>query len=236
MLVFLYTWFLKAWAELLAWIAIILVGSGIFGLGFAVKYWAENNYAEGETTQKALNASAYIIWVLFGIYMLMVCCLYYSIKISIKVLKVAAKVLMRNLHMIIVPISMIIIMGAWIALYIYALLYLMTVGKVTEVSETYYGVNVYSYFKFEWSTEEKYYIWFSLFYFFWVAALLVAATQYIIIVAVASWYFTQSDDKGGDFSLCRGLWWTLRYNLGSLMFGSFLMAVVWMIRTIFEYI
>jgi len=79
-------------------------------------------------------------------------------------------------------------------------------------------------------------LWYSLFCFFWVAALIIASTQYVLIVAVASWYFTENTDKRGDFSICRGYWWTFRYNAGSLMFGSFLIALVWMIRVIFEYL
>merc|ERR1712166_1567894 len=34
----------------------------------------------------------------------------------------------------------------------------------------------------------------------------------------------------------RGYWWMFRYNLGSLAFGSFLIALVIVIRLIFEYI
>jgi len=34
----------------------------------------------------------------------------------------------------------------------------------------------------------------------------------------------------------KGLWWAFRYNLGSLAFGSMLLAIVWMIRVIFEYL
>jgi choline transporter-like protein 2/4/5 len=34
----------------------------------------------------------------------------------------------------------------------------------------------------------------------------------------------------------KGIWWTFRYNFGSLAFGSFILAVVWMIRIAFEYL
>jgi hypothetical protein len=34
----------------------------------------------------------------------------------------------------------------------------------------------------------------------------------------------------------RGYWWLVRYNLGSVLFGSFIIAVVCMIRAVFEYI
>lgn len=58
----------------------------------------------------------------------------------------------------------------------------------------------------------------------------------MLIVAVASWYFTENAEHRGDFSLMRGYWWLWRYNLGSILFGSFLIAVIWFIRIIFEYV
>ena len=79
-------------------------------------------------------------------------------------------------------------------------------------------------------------LWGSLFLFFWFSAFLIAAVQYVLIVAVASWYFTTNTDKRGDFSIMRGYWWLIRYNLGSVLFGSFLIAVICMVRAVFEYI
>ena len=79
-------------------------------------------------------------------------------------------------------------------------------------------------------------MWASLFYFFWISAFLVAAAQYVLIVAVSSWYFTENSDRRGDFSILRGYHWLWRYNVGSVLFGSFIIAVVMLIRAIFEYI
>jgi len=36
--------------------------------------------------------------------------------------------------------------------------------------------------------------------------------------------------------LIRGFWWAFRYNFGSLAFGSFLLAIIWTIRVVFEYV
>ena len=72
-------------------------------------------------------------------------------------------------------------------------------------------------------------MWASLFYFFWISAFLMAAAQYVLIVAVCSWYFTENSDRRGDFSITRGYIWLWRYNVGSVLFGSVLIAVVCMI-------
>lgn len=71
---------------------------------------------------------------------------------------------------------------------------------------------------------------------FWIAELLSAIFQYIIIVGVCTWYFSSSYSKRGNLALSKGLWWAFRYNFGSLAFGSFLLAIIWTIRLIFEYV
>ena len=71
---------------------------------------------------------------------------------------------------------------------------------------------------------------------FWVCELLSAIFKYSLIVGVCTWYFTSTSDKRGNFTIFKGLWWSLRYNFGSLAFGSFLLAIIWTIRIVFEYL
>ena len=70
---------------------------------------------------------------------------------------------------------------------------------------------------------------------FWIAELLAAIFHYALIVGVCTWYFTSTADSRGRFSLLKGFWWSFRYNLGSLALGSFILALIWMVRIIFEY-
>lgn len=61
-----------------------------------------------------------------------------------------------------------------------------------------------------------------------------ALFQYAVIVGTCTWYFTSTQDSRGNFSLCQGFLWGLKYNQGSLAFGSFLLAVIWVIRICME--
>lgn len=72
--------------------------------------------------------------------------------------------------------------------------------------------------------------------FLWVTAFILASTKYVIIVACASWYFTSNKNHSGDFGIFRGYKWLWRYNVGSVLFGAFVITVMWIIRIIFEYI
>ena len=42
----------------------------------------------------------------------------------------------------------------------------------------------------------------------------------------ATWYFSAADD---GISLFRGMCWAYSYHLGSLAFGSFIIALIWFI-------
>lgn len=101
----------------------------------------------------------------------------------------------------------------------------------------------------QWSSFElnKFMIAFHVFAWLWTNQFISAVSICIIAGAVADWYFTRpSGDpehptKGGDGesfkcpigrSCCR----TFRFHLGSLAFGSFIIAAVQMLRIIMKYI
>lgn len=237
-LIFFWNLMLRMFAEILAWISIFVVGIGLLALGFFIKYYADANYPEGDSTQKWLNIASYVVWAMFGIYVLAVLCSFMAIKISVKVLRVAAKVIMSNLRMIVVPIVGMVVILVWIIFFGYSLLWLMSCGEMqsNQLTNPIDGTIIGTYVSYKWTDTEKYMMWAALFYFLWIVAFALAATQFVLIVAVASWYFTESTRHRGDFSLMRGYWWLWRYNLGSVLFGSFMIALVWFIRIIFEYI
>ena len=80
-----------------------------------------------------------------------------------------------------------------------------------------------------------------LFMFFWIAAFIMAINEFVIIVAAITWYYSDKDkpdDDGipGDSDVSVGMWWSIRYHAGTLAAGSLILAIVWMIRAIFEYV
>lgn len=77
--------------------------------------------------------------------------------------------------------------------------------------------------------------------FLWIITFLIACNEFVVIVSAITWYYsdkTEEDDDGipGDSDVSTGFKWTFRYHMGSLAFGSFILALVWIIRAIFEYI
>jgi len=132
--------------------------------------------------------------------------------------------------MLVVPLIGSVALVVWICFYAYCLMWLMSCGELVEVDLPLLG----SYYYYRWTKEEKWMMFFSLFMFFWVAAFLQAASKYVLIVGVANWYFKA--EKKGEFSIFQGYWWLLRYNIGSILFGSWIISSVSIIVVVFEYI
>ena len=77
-----------------------------------------------------------------------------------------------------------------------------------------------------------YYVLFAL---LWINAFLIGCAQFIIAASAATWYFSHSSETQGKGSTTIGIRWILRYHLGSIAFGSCIIAIVQMIRIMFEY-
>lgn len=67
-------------------------------------------------------------------------------------------------------------------------------------------------------------------------AFLIALNQFILASAVCIWYFASGSDSGAQRPVSRSIWWAFRYHLGTLAFGSFILALVWTIKYILMYI
>lgn len=75
----------------------------------------------------------------------------------------------------------------------------------------------------------------------WISAFIIACNDFAVICASATWYFSRKDIRDsdgipGDSSVMKGFWWTYRYQTGTLALGSLILSLVWIVRTIFEYL
>lgn len=119
------------------------------------------------------------------------------------------------------------------AIWMVSTTYLMSIGKPEFVEGSFVAKIVYE-------THIEYVFWVYLFGFFWVVAFILAIEQFVIGATCCMWYYNSGGDDqqagGGGVSISMALGWSFKYHLGSLAMGSFAIAVVTMIRTVFEYL
>ncbi|KAK2191800.1 hypothetical protein NP493_45g04048 [Ridgeia piscesae] len=78
--------------------------------------------------------------------------------------------------------------------------------------------------------------YFMLFMLFWVMNFIVALGQVTLAGAFASYYWTMDKSNLVSFPVAKSLWRALRYHLGSIAFGSLIIAIIQMIRVLLEYV
>jgi len=158
-----------------------------------------------------------------GLAALCFCCVCFNLKnirIGIAVLKCTAAFIGGTPQVFLVPPLALAFILAWLVVWVVMAAFIFSVGEIMPSEELPFLTTV------AWSDETRYAFLYSLFGYLWINAFLIGTSQFIICAAAAIWYFTSSSDSNGSGSLCRGLWWVFRYHLGSIAFGSFLIALV----------
>lgn len=67
----------------------------------------------------------------------------------------------------------------------------------------------------------------------WICAFLKAKSSFIVMVSATSYYFDSNSEKDGEANVTLGFKFTYLYHIGSIALGSFIIAVIQMIRLIF---
>lgn len=75
--------------------------------------------------------------------------------------------------------------------------------------------------------------WYNLLALFWFSQFIIGCQHMIIAGAVATWFFTRNKSKV-DSPICTSFKNLIRYHLGTVAFGSFIIALVQLIRAIFK--
>ncbi|XP_030745823.1 CTL-like protein 2 isoform X1 [Sitophilus oryzae] len=88
-------------------------------------------------------------------------------------------------------------------------------------------------------TNEAYYPYFqafNIFEFFWMAFFITALGQMVLAQVFAKWYWTKKKSDLPFFAVTSATCTTLRYHLGTIAFGSLIIAICRIIRLCLEYI
>lgn len=82
----------------------------------------------------------------------------------------------------------------------------------------------------------RYAFWFNLFGMFWVTSFMEAYNLFVLVSSACIWYFEVSSKDGARKVINRSFFRGVRYHMGSLAFGSFIVALIKMAIAVCEYI
>lgn len=238
---FVYMYFLKFCAGIMIWVSII----GIFAVCcvFGALYYTgadstsdlANAYSsssdddtssvdDSSTSQKALGI---FLWAIAAIILIMVCCLYTRIKLAIAIIKTAADYVTDTPTVFLVPPVMLLVLLAFYAYWGISAIYLASSGESEQIEGSAVG-------SFNYNETQQRLLIYSIFALLWGNAFILACQQFIIASSTVIWYFT--DEARNESTIRVSVKRLFRYHLGSIAFGSFILAVVQFIRLCLAYI
>jgi hypothetical protein len=230
------------WLLLLSRLAGVLVYTTILGVHIAIAVLCylvynemkslEDDYSNTpiylrlvsqEDTIKMLKGVFIALVIVLAIIFFGVLCMWQRIGIAVGIIKEASKAMINIPTILLVPIGVgfsiipLAVYWFWIGAY------LGTTGKPQYDSNG--GFQGYE--------TDGVWVRMQLYHFFgglWTLAFLQAVGECVIAGAIASWYWVHDKSEMPRFPVASSLWRVIRYHLGSLMFGSLILAIVQFIR------
>mmetsp|Transcript_28845 Transcript_28845/g.51375 ORF Transcript_28845/g.51375 Transcript_28845/m.51375 type:complete len:642 (-) Transcript_28845:138-2063(-) len=216
----------------IVWVCIFATFAILVALG-GFTYWTANNVYdsdEDDSTQTTLKVLAYICWGISGLFILYIFCMCNRIRLAIAIMKTGTIYIKDVWHILFVPpVFFIVTLGIYIY-WILACLFIYSSGDIKDDDDG----DAIAEVEFDAKTRRAF--WFEFFGILWVNAFIIAVEQFVLASTVCIWYFSQGSDAGVQRPISRSLYRAFRYHLGSLAFGSFILAVVQAIKWILLYI
>ena len=204
------------WASIL----IILAAFTLFGL---YMYWESSNTKYSSDNQNLFLGLGIASWVLGFIALVLFIFMFRKIELAIAIVKSAALFISETSHIVLFPLVMFFVSVGIYAYWVLALLYLYSSGEMPE-SDRYSPIA-----ELTWNENLRNAFYFELVGILWINSFKIALTQFVVSYSVCVWYFNQNRDSQ-ESKVCRGLGLGLFYHIGSLAFGSFVLAVVWLVK------
>jgi len=159
------------------------------------------------------------------------CCIYCkwtALKSAIYVIDASSDFLASTKRIVLVPILFEILtllaVGLWFASF-------TTVVSMNEISA---HESIPQGKDLVWTPQTKWMAAYMIFGIFWVCAWLDYTSNFIVMVSASSYYFNSNAEKDGSAEVALGFQYSF-FNTGSLAIGSFIIAVVRIIRFVFFY-
>lgn len=123
------------------------------------------------------------------------------------------------MHIFLLPLVSYIIIGIWSFFWLGGATMIFSTGTPEQRDDYPFLTEV------KWTTLTRYAFFYDVFGLFWINAFIIGVTQFIIGCSACLWYFEQSGPTGGKGTVGKSFYWAWRHHLGSVAFGSFLIAV-----------
>jgi hypothetical protein len=103
-------------------IILLLVGGGFYVFFIATKYDV------GDNTRQAMRGMGILLWILSGIYLLILCCCWSRIRLGTAIMHACSDFVRNTPSVLSVPLVFFLICGVWVLFWVISAIYVYSVG------------------------------------------------------------------------------------------------------------
>ena len=226
---YLYLFVIRIIGGLIIWLSIILIEIFLFAASMYTFYRRSYEVDADTKLYDYMTWAGYAILALAVIVLIIMCCCWHAIKIGIAVFKTTSQYVQANMRIFVLPILAYFAIMIWAFCWIFGAAWVFSIGTPAPREDMPFLTEV------KWNHTTRWAFFYDVFGLFWISAFIIGTTQFVIGCSACLWYFEQSGPSGGAGTVSKAFYWSYRYHLGSVAFGSFLIAVCQMMRFLFEY-
>ena len=127
---FLYLLLLRWFAKPLIYISFLTIMALLIGGGFYVFFLA-SRYDPADHTYQVMHGIGILLWILSGIYFLILCCCWSRIQLGTAVIEAASDFVGNTPSIFFVPLTFFLIVGVWIVFWVISAIYVYSVGTAS---------------------------------------------------------------------------------------------------------
>ena len=220
------------WFSISAMIALFAL-AGWFAYNTAQQWDAADPPVVREDQIYYTTITSYILYGIAGLCALIACCLRSQIQLAIGCVKEAAKAINSMLLIFFVPMIQGIVFFFFWSVWGYFCVHLASLGDIqtrsfpVDTQGTEITIRVYEFDPFIQRCG-----WFMLFCFYWTANWIVAVGDMIVAMSFSKWYFTANKNIFNGLAVLSAMVTTFVFHLGTCAYGSLIIAIIQVIRSI----
>ena len=239
---------LRCLTGVFVWLTVLLAAAALGGLTYmCYRQWKDefNNHAtierytfgfiSEEMNQKVFQVFFWILIAIDAIFILLIIFLFSRIRLSIKVIKLVSRAFGKAPSLFVFPVIQYLIMFVWWIYVIGVAIVLFGAGTPTRsfVEE---GNSVVDKITMKYDPIIQGFAIYHFIGFLWVTLFISALGEMTVAGVICQFYFTRDKKKLKGCLVTRSFFRALRYHVGSLALGSFIITICKLIRYIMEYV
>ena len=170
---------------------------------------------------------AYGVWGIEAVFLCCMICLCSQIDLATDIVEMTADYITDVMRVIFVPLISLTLLGAYLYWAIYSGAMFFSIGEIHHEKGDIWG-------SIKWPVYFEYIFYAWAFAFLWHIAYLNNLNMFLLTMIACVWYF--DDDGKLNYPLTKALSWAFIYHVGTIAWGSFLLAVIWSIQIVLAYI